>query len=169
MTALSRLARESARKSSIKSKLDIDSFKKNRSGTPKPLNGIYWSVTHKLDFVAGVVSKKKIGIDIEFKKSVEDISDTLYKRIINSDEHLLFKDDDKAASFFRAFTAKEAVLKNSGDGIKGVSKTKIKTVIDEKNLIVEYLNRKYLVESFYFDRYLAAVTKNGFRIQWILE
>ena len=113
--------------------------------------------------------KKKIGIDIEFKKSVEDISDTLYKRIINSDEHLLFKDDDKAASFFRAFTAKEAVLKNSGDGIKGVSKTKIKTVIDEKNLIVEYLNRKYLVESFYFDRYLAAVTKNGFRIQWILE
>ncbi len=169
VSALSRFARKSAKVSSLKSKLEIEIFKKDKYGVPEPLNDIYWSVTHKLDFVAGIVSKKNIGIDIEFIKNNKDISDNLFKRIISSDEQLIFKNYDKNISFFRAFTAKEAVLKQTGDGIKGLSKTKIKTIIDDNNLIVEYLNKKYLVENFYFDNYLAAVTKDEFNIKWTLE
>ena len=169
VSALSRFARKSAMASSLKSKLEIDIFKKDNAGVPEPFNAIFWSVTHKLDFVAGIVSKKKIGIDIESIKSVKDVSSQLFKRIINSDEQSIFKTCDKNIAFFRAFTAKEAVLKKTGDGIKGLSKAKIKTIIDDNNLIVEYLNKKYLVENFYFDNYLAAVTKDEFNIKWTLE
>jgi 4'-phosphopantetheinyl transferase len=113
--------------------------------------------------------KKNVGIDIEFIKSVKDVSNRLFKRIISSDEQLIFKNYDKNIAFFRAFTAKEAVLKLTGDGIKGLSKTKIKTIIDDNNLMVEYLNKKYLVENFYFDNYLATVTKDEFNVKWTLE
>ena len=167
--ALSRFAKKSAKVSSLKSKLEIEIFKKDKYGVPEPLNDIYWSVTHKLDFVAGIVSKKNVGIDIEFIKDAKDVSNKLFKRIISSDEQLIFKNHDKNIAFFRAFTAKEAVLKLTGDGIKGLSKTKIKTIIDDNNLIVEYLNKNYLVENFYFDNYLAAVTKDEFNVKWTLE
>ena len=169
VSALSRFARKSAKTSSLKSKLEIEMFKKDNSGVPEPSNGIYWSVTHKLDFVAGIVSKKNIGIDIEFIRNAKDVSDNLFKRIISPDEQLIFKNHHQNIAFFRAFTAKEAVLKKTTDGIKGLSKTKIKTIIDDNNLIVEYLNKKYLVENFYFDNYLAAVTKDGFNIKWTLD
>ena len=168
VTALSLFARESAKVSSVKSKLDIRIFKKNNSGVPEPSNNLYWSVSHKLDFVGGVVSKKKVGIDIEYIKTSENISNALFKRIIALDEQLVLKNYDRQIAFFRAFTAKEAVLKLTGDGIKGLSKIKIKTIIDDKNLIVQYLNKKYLVENFYFDNYLAAVTKDQFKIKWTL-
>ncbi|MEN8211481.1 MAG: 4'-phosphopantetheinyl transferase superfamily protein, partial [Thermodesulfobacteriota bacterium] len=169
VTALSSFARKSARASSLKSKLDIRVFEKDRTGVPKPLNNIYWSVSHKLDFVAGIVAQKKVGIDIECIKIDRNISDTLFEKIVDADEQLVLKGYNKPIAFFRAFTAKEAVLKQTGDGIKGLSKTKIKTIIDDDNLIVEYLNKKYLVENFYFDNYLAAVTKDGFNVKWTLD
>ena len=168
VTALSRFARKSAGTSALKSKLDIRVFEKDNSGVPKPSNDIYWSVSHKLDFTAGVVSQKKVGIDVECIKNIGYISNALFNRIVDSDEQLALKNYDKAIAFFRAFTAKEAVLKQTGDGIKGLSKTKIKTIIDENNLIVQYVNKKYLIEHFYFDNYLAAVTKDQLNIKWIL-
>ena len=168
VTALSLFARESAKESSVKSKLDITIFKKNDSGVPEPSNNIYWSVSHKLDFVGGVVSKKRVGIDIEYIKTSENISSSLFKRVVSPDEQMVLKDYDRNIAFFRTFTAKEAVLKLTGDGIKGLSKIKIKTIIDDKNLIVQYLNEQYLVENFYFKNYLAAVTKDQFKIKWTL-
>ena len=78
VTALSLFARESAKVSSVKSKLDIRIFKKNNSGVPEPSNNLYWSVSHKLDFVGGVVSKKKVGINIEYIKTSENISNALF-------------------------------------------------------------------------------------------
>ncbi len=168
VTALSLFARESAKESSIKSKFDITTFKKNNSGVPEPSNNIYWSVSHKLDFVGAVVSKKRVGIDIEYIKSSKNISNALFQRVVAPDEQLVLNNYDRHIAFFRAFTAKEAVLKQTGDGIKGLSKIKINTIIDDKNLIVQYLNKRYLVENFYFDNYLAAVTKNQFNIKWTL-
>ena len=170
--ALSLFARKSAKASSLKAKLDINIFKKNDSGIPAASNNIYWSVSHKLDFVAGIVSKQKVGIDVECikkEKQVKQISDNLFDRIVDHDEQLVFKGYDRHISFFRAFTAKEAVLKLTGDGIKGLSKAKIKNIINDKDLLVQYLNKKYLVENFYFDNYLAAVTKDEFNVKWTLE
>jgi 4'-phosphopantetheinyl transferase len=168
VAALSQFARQSAKESSLKAALDIKVFKKDNSGIPKPSNNIYWSVTHKLDFVAGVVSKKKVGIDIECIRSKKNVSDALFKRVVDPDEQLVFTNYDNNTTFFRAFTAKEAVLKQTTDGIKGLSKTKIINIIDDNELIVYYQNKNYIVENFYFDNYLAAVTKDQFTIKWTL-
>ncbi len=65
VAALSALARGSAKASALKSNFDFKEFKKNAGGAPVPSNNIYWSVSHKPDFVAGVVSKNAIGIDVE--------------------------------------------------------------------------------------------------------
>jgi len=163
--ALSQFARDCAKVSSLKSNFYVDIFEKDGSGIPLPSNGICWSISHKPDFVAGVVSKETVGIDIE---QIKDVSDALFERIVDSSEGSHFKSQDKQMAFFRAFTAKEAVLKKTTDGIKGLSKVKIKTVIDDENLVVEYLEQKYWVENFFFDGYLASVTKDHFDIQWTL-
>lgn len=163
VVALSRFARDSARASALKSNFFMDVFEKNAAGIPEPARGIFWSVSHKPDVVAGIVSKETVGIDIE---QIRTVSDALFERIVDPEEAFNFKNIDKYTAFFRAFTAKEAVLKKTTDGIKGLSKAKIKTVIDDENLVVQYLDKKYLVENFYFDGYLASVTKDRFDVQW---
>jgi len=165
VVAMSQFARKSAKASSLKSKLYPDIFEKDASGVPLASKGICWSVSHKLDFVAGVVSKENIGIDLE---KIKDVSEALYNRIVDPDERLHFGGQDKVIVFFRVFTAKEAVLKKITIGMLGLSKAKIETVIDNNNLIVQYLDKKYLVENFYFDGYLASITKDHFDIQWTI-
>ncbi|SDT84031.1 4'-phosphopantetheinyl transferase superfamily protein [Desulfobacula phenolica] len=166
VAALSLFARESAKSSALKSKYLIDRFMKDDLGVPEPSNGYFWSVSHKLDFVAGVVSMEKIGIDVE---RLKDVSEALFQTIVDPDEAGCFWGQDKNIIFFRVFTAKEAVLKKTTDGLKGMSKVKTKQVHDDKNITLEYLNTKYLVENFYFDGYLASVTKDCFDVQWALE
>ena len=163
---LSQFARDCARVSSLKSNLYMNIFEKDGSGIPVPSNGICWSVSHKPDFVAGVVSKEKVGIDLE---QIKDVSDALFERIIDPDEERHFRRQDKQMIFFRAFTAKEAVLKKTTDGIRGLSKAKIKMVIDDENLVVQYSGEKHWVENFYFDGYLASVTKNHLDVHWTLR
>ncbi|CCK79354.1 4'-phosphopantetheinyl transferase family protein [Desulfobacula toluolica] len=166
VAALSRFAMESAKASALKSTFLIDRFIKDDLGVPEPSNGCFWSVSHKPDFVAGVVSIEKIGIDVE---QIKDVSEALFKKIVDPDEAGCFRGQDKKIIFFRVFTAKEAVLKKTTDGLKGMSKVKIKKVHDDNNIILEYLNTNYLVENFYFDGYLASVTKDRFDVQWALE
>lgn len=161
--ALSRLARECVKASAFKSKLDAEIFEKDASGVPLPSNGIFWSLSHKPEVVAGVVSKQSVGIDIE---QLKNISDAMFKRIVDQTESLHFMHQDKMLVFFRVFTAKEAVLKKTGLGIKGLSKVKIDMVLNNNNLIVQYLDKKYQVENFYFDGYLASVTKDNLDVEW---
>jgi len=166
VAALSLFARESVKASSLKSKLAVGIFEKDALGVPLPSNTIYWSVTHKPDFVAGVVSTGKIGIDLE---QIKDVSDAVFERIVDSKEGAHFTSQDKSLVFFRTFTAKEAVLKKTSHGIQGLSKVKIKMVVDDKNLVVRYLDKNYLVENFYFDGYLASVTKDNVDVQWTIR
>jgi 4'-phosphopantetheinyl transferase len=166
VAALSLFARESAKASGLESKLYVDRFNKDGQGVPKPSNGVYWSVSHKLDFVAGVVSTKKIGIDLE---QIKEVSGSLFKRIVDSDEESYFRHQEKSIVFFRAFTAKEAVLKKTTIGMQGLSKVKIINIIDDKNLVAQYADKKYLVENFYFGGYLASVTKDNLDVQWTIR
>lgn len=152
--------------SAEKSRLSIHQFEKDEHGVPVPFNGIFWSVAHKEDIVAGVVSMHRIGIDVE---KIKPVSDALFQRILNPDENMQFKSQDREINFFRAFTAKEAVLKKTTVGIKGLSKTKIESVLDDTYLIVRFQNKKYCIENFYFEDYLAAVTKDQCDVHWVLE
>jgi 4'-phosphopantetheinyl transferase len=161
--ALSRLARECVAASALKSNLAVKIFETGESGAPLPSNGIFWSLSHKPEVVAGVASAKEVGIDIE---KLKPISDTLFRRIVDETEALRFPDRDRSLVFFRVFTAKEAVLKKAGIGMRGLPKVKIHEVWDDRNLLVRYLDKKYPVEHFYFDGYLASVTKDNLDIEW---
>jgi len=163
--ALSMVARESARVSADRSQISDFSFKKNASGVPVPSGGIFWSVSHKPGFVAGIVAPVPVGIDIE---QVKPVCSALFGKIVGHDEKLLFSGFNKKDIFFRVFTAKEAVLKKTGDGLKGLSRARIIQVADENNLTVLYGNKKYQVENFRFDNYIASITKNMFDVQWVL-
>jgi len=164
--ALSVFARESARASSLKSSLLMGRFEKDMMGVPLASNSTYWSVSHKLDFVAGVVSKERIGIDLE---QMRDVSEALFERIVDPAEKAHFSNQDKSIVFFRTFTAKEAVLKKTTHGMRGLSRAKIIRVVDDNNLVVQYLDKKYVVETFYFHDYLASVTKDRIDVHWTVR
>ena len=149
--------------SALKSNLAVKIFETGESGAPLPSNGVFWSLSHKPGYVAGVASEKRVGIDIE---KLKPVSDALFRRIADETEALHFPVRDRTLVFFRVFTAKEAVLKKIGIGMRGLSKAKIHEVWDDRNLLVRYLDKKYQVEHFYFDGYLASVTKDNLEIEW---
>ena len=149
--------------SALKSNLPVKIFETDESGVPLPSNGVFWSLSHKPGYVAGVASVKEVGIDIE---KLKPVSHALFRRIVDETEALRFPARDRDHVFFRVFTAKEAVLKKAGIGMRGLSKAKIHGVLDDRNLLVRYGDKKYRVEHFYFDGYLASVTKDNLDIEW---
>ncbi len=161
--ALSRLARECAAASALKSNLAVKAFETDESGAPLPSNGVFWSLSHKPEIVAGVASTKEVGIDIE---KLKPVSAAVFTRIVDETEAVYFPVRDRILVFFRVFTAKEAVLKKIGIGMRGLSKVKIHGVLDDTTLLVRYRDKNYPVEHFYFDGYLASVTKDKVDIEW---
>ena len=161
--ALSRLARECAAASALKSNLAVKIFETDESGVPLPSNGVFWSLSHKPEIVAGIASTKEVGIDIE---KLKPVSAAVFTRIVDETEAVHFPVRDRMLVFFRVFTAKEAVLKKIGIGMRGLSKAKIHGVLDDTTLLVRYGDKNYPVEHFYFDGYLASVTKDNLDIEW---
>jgi 4'-phosphopantetheinyl transferase len=138
---------------------------KGVKGQPLPYNDIFWSVSHKGDYAAGIVSKSAAGIDIE---KIKDVSVPLFKRIVSKDEQNCFKKDDEHV-FFRCFTAKEAVLKAVGVGLTGLSDVSIIKVIGSENVLLMYKNDEYKVEHIFFNDYIASVVKNDCNVNWHID
>jgi hypothetical protein len=61
------------------------------------------------------------------------------------------------------------VLKASGTGIRDLSKCRIVQIIDHNHLVINYEDRKWLIEHFYFDGHIASVVKNDFDVEWTIE
>ena len=148
----------SARKSCIR----LGDLLKDKNGAPICCRGNYWSLSHKPSYVAAVVAHAKIGIDIE---EIKTCSESLFKKVADPREWGL-ADGDKFKLFFRYWTAKEAVLKAVGTGLKDLSKCRIARVVDEKSLAIDYMNKKWLVEHFFFNRHIVSVNKGLYDINW---
>jgi len=140
-------------------------LEKDERGAPLPVNGLWWSVTHKSDYVAGVVARQRIGIDVE---KITPFSPSLLNKIVSPEERRLFSEDPPTL-FFRCWTAKEAVLKAEGKGLADMSRCRIEAVLSDTELAVVIHNTRWLVEHWFFNDHLAAVVKSGFgRVQWTL-
>ncbi|MEE8480474.1 MAG: 4'-phosphopantetheinyl transferase superfamily protein, partial [Desulfobacterales bacterium] len=126
---LSAYARDAIQLSAKKSKIVFSVITKDENGVPQPFNGSYWSLTHKSEYVGGVVAPAKIGIDIE---KIKRCSKALFKRIADEKEWNLIRSRqiDSKKLFFRYWTSKEAVLKALGTGFKDLSRCKIAQVVD---------------------------------------
>lgn len=161
---LSRHARRALKISADKSGIKLGDLIKEDNGSPLPSDGNYWSVTHKPEYVGGVIASEKIGIDIE---KIRPCSKALFKKTADSREWAL-SDDDPEKLFFRYWTSKEAVLKAGGKGLTDLSKCRIVQISDDNNLIIKYKNKKWFVEHFYINDHVASVIKTVSRIEWTI-
>ena len=120
-----------------------EKLEKGENGQPLPSNNIFWSVSHKDEYTAGLVSKSIAGIDVE---KIKNISLPLFNRIVSQKEKKCFKTDEDKIIFFRCFTAKEAVLKAVGVGLVGLSHISVIKVEDFLNMLLKYKNKEYKVQ-----------------------
>lgn len=137
---------------------------KDAGGAPLPFQGIWWSVSHKPDYVAGVLSPYRTGIDVE--KCAGRQADALFQKILNQEEARLFS-SDQITTFYRAWTAKEAVLKANGAGISKLSQCRISRVISDTRMAAVLSETEQLVDQTFFDGHLAAVvTRETDAVEW---
>lgn len=99
----------------------------------KPIHpDIYFSISHKDDYICIVTSKNKVGIDIEKIKKV----DANILSFLNEDEE----------NFFEKWTLKEAYLKMLGNNFNSFSELKYEEILKLKNIKIEYKTvEEYLI------------------------
>jgi 4'-phosphopantetheinyl transferase len=164
---LSRHARLALKKSACKSNVRLGELKQDENGAPLPHDGLYWSVTHKTQYVGGVVAPTPIGIDIE---RIRECSPGLFAKTAGDREWALAEPEKNSlTTFFRYWTAKEALVKTSGSGLKDLLKCRVTRIIDDRHIQIRYMDRQWLIEHFYFDQHLAAITQDTYQIEWTLE
>lgn len=162
---LSRLARIALGHSARLSDLAMGQLEKADNGAPLPSQGIHWSLTHKERYVAAVAAAHPIGIDIE---KLRCVSRGLYQRIAGRFEWEL-SPEAGLKLFFRYWTAKEAVLKAVGTGIAGLSRCKIRRILDDTRLELTYDDALWRVTQYWIeDRHIVAVTTDNVETHWHL-
>lgn len=161
--ARSRRAREALALSCGASGVSAGPFVKDERDAPLPFNGTYWSLSHKPRYVAAVVGPKAIGIDLE---EIAPRNERLRAYVASESEWALA--DRSWETFFRFWTAKEAVLKAAGVGLAHLKKARIHSILDADNLIVEYGSRLWPVRHFRFKDHIVSLTHDGDDIRWSL-
>ena len=163
---LSEHARKALALCAHKSGIALAEYKKDPDGVPLPADGIYWSVTHKTNYVGGVLSSQPAGIDIE---KIQPCSAGLFRKTAAEDEWALAEQStDEFTIFYRYWTSKEAAVKASTSGIKDLLKCRIHQIVDDHHLEIEYLNKRWRIEHFYFDDHVASIVQNSFTIEWTI-
>jgi len=160
---LSRSAREALKLSAEKSGVRLGELLKDEKGAPCPVAGNYWSLSHKPKYVAAVVSKDKVGIDIE---EMKPRAESLFAHVASDEEWEL-----KERSWdilFRYWTAKEAALKVIGIGISGLKTCRIISVPDENHIILDYKGQFFLVEQLRYQNHIVSVLKDDNQIEWVV-
>ena len=160
---LSGLAREALKVSAEKTRVKLGELLKDESGSPCPVSGHHWSLSHKPECVAAVVSRDRVGIDVE---EMKPRTGTLFSYLASDDEWGL--KEKSWNTFFRYWTAKEATLKVIGIGICGLKTCRIVSVPDETHIVLDYKGDSFLVEQLTYKNHIVAVVKGDNEIEWVV-
>jgi 4'-phosphopantetheinyl transferase len=167
VTFLSRHARWALEKSAEKSGIRLGDLVQDENGAPVPIDGVYWSISHKTQYVGGVVAPTAIGMDIE---KIRNCSHALFLKTANEQEwSLAGAEKNSPITFFRFWTSKEAVVKACGTGIKDLMKCRINQIPDADHLEIRFEEKNWWIEHFLFDGHMASIVTNNFRIDWTIE
>lgn len=101
-----------------------EGYTSDDDGVPQVNDGWHWSVSHKRHFVAAVVARDAIGIDVE---KICPRDPAAFAQVATATEWALLpaRDDD---AFSRMWTAKEAVVKALGIGMAGFDECRLTSV-----------------------------------------
>ncbi len=160
---LSQIARQALKVSAEKSRVKLGELLQDERGAPCPIDGIHWSLSHKPECVAAVVSKDRVGIDVE---EMTPRTESLFAYVASDEEWEL--KDKSWDTFFRYWTAKEATLKVSGIGIGGLKTCRIISVPDGNHIVLDYKGDSFLVEQLRFENHIVAVVKSDNEIEWVV-
>ena len=160
--ALSRLARVAVRHSARRAGGRVGPLNKNDQGVPQPSDGWHWSVAHKPAYVAGVVGPEPVGIDIE---PCRKRSASLLTKIADEAEWRLGC-EDRWCLFYRFWTAKEAVLKAVGIGMRGLSDCRVVRIEGASRLTVAFRGQQWTVQQCFRDGHWAALASRHYPVIW---
>jgi 4'-phosphopantetheinyl transferase len=163
--ALSLRAREALALSAERIGVALGVLEKDDRGAPLPCAGWFWSLTHKPLYVGGVVAPHPVGLDLE---QLRPVSPGLFRKTAAPEEWALIAAEEWPAGFFRFWTAKEAVIKTGGEGIKDLSRCRVARVESADRIVADYGGRQWTVEQAAFDGHLAAVATDGLPVHWVL-
>ena len=138
-------------------------WEQDANRVPQPVDGHYWSISHKPLMAGAVIADGPVGIDIEHVKprGRED----LWDRVAHADEWNV-AGERSWEMFFRLWTAKEATLKANSRGIGGFEECRIVAVPDNAHIECEYRGTPWQVEQFYHAEHIAAVTAGEHEVRW---
>jgi len=159
---LSRLARKALQMSADRSGLVLRRLEKGDNFAPVPENGVYWSLTHKSGWVGAVAAQQPVGIDLE---RIKPVRRRLFAKVAPQEDWDLLRGADEN-TFFRLWTAKEAVVKAEGVGWAGFSRCRVAAPETGGRLELVYQKRRYPIAFKCFDGHIAAITSRPERVQW---
>jgi 4'-phosphopantetheinyl transferase len=164
--ALGRCAREQGAR--------LERLATDSRGAPLPEDGWHWSLSHTSDrargLAAAAIARDPIGIDVE---RIHVRSAAVHAAVLDHRERALLGDSDEAEAFTRAWTAKEAVLKQLGLGLGELSHCRIVARAAGGGLVLERAGRAHFVAQIRFEGFLAAIAGDSLAdgsasVEWTL-
>ena len=164
VTALSECARQALRISADRSGIVLGQLQKDSDDIPLPFSRYHWSVSHKPKYVAAVIGRGRMGIDVE---EIEPRKEAIFGHVAGDEEWRLFggKSWD---SLYRCWTAKEAVVKSTGTGLAGLKSCRVDDVLDATSISLTFEGRSYRVAQLRVDGHIVSVLKGDDMVQWVV-
>jgi len=140
----------------------IDGWEQNPDRVPLPNEGFHWSLTHKRQWTAAVISNRPVGIDIE---QVVERRRRTHDHVASENEWRL-AGPDTWHTFYRVWTAKEATLKTHGRGIGMLRVCRLLDASTPPFMTLSYEGHETRVMHYEHDGHLAAVTCDDRDVTW---
>ena len=153
--------RDAAAMSAMTTGHAVPSFDWEDEQWPVPSQGIYWSIAHKPTMVVGVTSVEPVSVDVE---RIRPRADYQIAGAMNNEE-LEILGGDAVHAYFCAWVAKEAVLKLTRVGLKGLSRARVTKAWSDQAL-VSFDGVEYPVTFGFFSGHVAAVTGRPELVSW---
>jgi phosphopantetheinyl transferase len=164
VAALSECARQALQISAARAGIVLGELQKDGDDIPLPSGEYHWSVSHKPKYVAAVVGRGRMGIDVE---EIEPRKKDIFRYVAGDEEWRLFggKSWD---SLYRCWTAKEAVVKSTGAGLAGLKSCRVDDVLDATSISLSFEGRSYRVAQMRVDGHIVSVLKGDNLLEWMV-